>query len=186
MVVRGVFVRGAMCCPHVSSGSAAHTFGLPSSRRYPCRAAATITRMIQKAPAARYQTYAELITDLRRAHDSLTAPAPVKSKLPPALLGAAALATLVAVAMLIGLTLPGLPVLAAGPVSASRSSAVAAPTSVVANGAATSTITVTLRDADPLVRAAALEALAPFSPDQRLSVAAPLLGDKIKKDQRNE
>jgi tetratricopeptide (TPR) repeat protein len=37
-----------------------------------------------------------------------------------------------------------------------------------------------LQDADPLVRAAALEALAPFPPDQRLTVAAPLLGDKIK------
>jgi predicted CXXCH cytochrome family protein len=37
-----------------------------------------------------------------------------------------------------------------------------------------------LQDADPLVRAAALEALAPFAPDQRLAVAAPLLSDNIK------
>lgn len=37
-----------------------------------------------------------------------------------------------------------------------------------------------LQDSDPLVRSAALEALAPFPPDQRASVAAPLLKDNIK------
>jgi predicted CXXCH cytochrome family protein len=37
-----------------------------------------------------------------------------------------------------------------------------------------------LQDADPLIRTAAVEALAAFPPDQRLAAAAPLLDDKIK------
>src|SRR5262249_33085350 len=36
-----------------------------------------------------------------------------------------------------------------------------------------------LKDGDPLVRAAAVDALAPFAPEQRISAAAPLLEDKV-------
>lgn len=37
-----------------------------------------------------------------------------------------------------------------------------------------------LQDPDPLIRTAAVEALSPFPPDQRIPVAAPLLDDKVK------
>ena len=37
-----------------------------------------------------------------------------------------------------------------------------------------------LQDADPLIRTATVEALAAFPPDERISVAAPLLDDKVK------
>ena len=36
-----------------------------------------------------------------------------------------------------------------------------------------------ISDADPLVRVAAVEALAPFAPEERAQVAAPLLSDKV-------
>ncbi len=37
-----------------------------------------------------------------------------------------------------------------------------------------------LRDSDPLLRMAAIDALTPFTPDQRVALVAPLLDDKVK------